>query len=203
MNLYSRGITAGLIFLVLGAMLAGCASAPSAATPATTGPLVITQGVDPTKTLPAPGPTFAPGVVNMSFEPQTYQAVAGQEFILTIRVQAGEQLVDTAQASFNYDPAFLSVVEIIPGKTLPTLLQNTFDDKTGTLDYSAGALPPAQPAKGTFDLAQVKFKALTTTPATFLVFQFAMPRQSAVFYQGLPVLATNGALNGTVTLQSQ
>ena len=144
-----------------------------------------------------------PGSVVMTLDPASAQAKPGEEFIVSVQIQSGSQLVDTAQASLNFDPAVLSVVEVQPGPALPILLQNSSDNQAGTIDFSAGALPPAQPASGTFVLAQIKFRALAPVPSTSLVFQSKMPRQSGAFSEGMPVLALNGAQNGTIILTSE
>lgn len=124
-------------------------------------------------------------------------------FDVNIQISSGEQLVDTAQASINFDPKFLEVVEIIPGTELPTELVRAYDNQSGTIDYAHGALPPAQPAKGLFTLATVKFRAKAEISTTQISFNQGLPRQSGIFYQGGSVQTQDAPLSLAISIQKE
>jgi len=151
---------------------------------------------------PAPQVMAAPaaaGAVGMAITPAAVSTTAGSEFTVSVQVMAGSQAVDTVQASLDFDPTYLNVVSVAPGGSLPTPLQNTYDNANGTIDFSAGALPPAVAPSGTFTLCQITFRAVGGSSGTTVTFHNVAPRASDAFYQGNSVI-NSGALTYTTVV---
>ena len=143
---------------------------------------------------------FNPGAgeVNISLQPSTEHVGVGEVFDLIIQAEAGDQPVSGISAFIDFDPAYLEVQSVTPGSTLPTVLQNTYDNIAGTIDYSAGKLGGPFPT-GTFTVATVQFKALTETdPSTAIDFSTTDPRETAADYAGSDVTGT--ITGGTVSI---
>jgi hypothetical protein len=108
--------------------------------------------------------------VDMSIVPATYTAVVNETFSVDIEL-SGADPVRGASAFVDFDQTKLEVQSITPGGSLDTVLENTYDNVAGTIDYSAGKLSGTLPT-GTFTLATIEFKALaetgSTTPLTFV-----------------------------------
>jgi hypothetical protein len=138
--------------------------------------------------------------VQIVVDPATTNLLPGETFTVTIQVRAGSQLVDGAQASLNFDPQYLQVVEMT-GHTdrLPITLLDDYDNVAGTLDYAGGALSGFP--DGTFDLVTAQFEAVTVTVGTALAFHFDQPRLTDVTYGGLSVLT--GHVDGQVVIADQ
>ncbi|MGB3218965.1 MAG: hypothetical protein WBD79_16310, partial [Anaerolineae bacterium] len=78
------------------------------------------------------------GNVLLRVEPVQSIVTVGEEFEVTLMVEAGSQALDTVDAFLSFDPALLEVLELIPGGTLPTLLTTSYNNTTGLISYSAG-----------------------------------------------------------------
>ena len=76
--------------------------------------------------------------VTLAINPATTMTNLGANFNVAIEVQAGAQQVDGAAAHIDFDQSILQVVSITAGSSLPVLIQNTFSNAAGTVDYSAG-----------------------------------------------------------------
>lgn len=113
---------------------------------------------------------------------------------MVIEVRAGTQAVDGVAAYLNFAPDFLQFVHITAGTSLSVILENTYDNAGGQLNFSAStsSIPPS----GTFSLATVTFKALAQTASTSLVFNTTASRISDATYGGSSVLRdlTDGAV---------
>ena len=143
------------------------------------------------------------GSVLLRVEPVQSIVTVGEEFQVTLMVEAGSQPLDTVDAFLAFDPALLQVLQLIPGATLPTLLTSSYNNITGLISYSAGEQLGGPDPSGSFALVTVRFQAQATlvpggTPLTYL---FEPPAHTTdVFYQGLSVL--DSAEGGTVIVQS-
>ena len=124
------------------------------------------------------------GESSYGLQPSTKTVAPGATFELKVEVLSGNQKIDVAQASLNFDPEIFEVVSITPGVGLPTELINSFDNSQGIVDYAHGALPPAEPISGTFTLTTIVFKAKKVSPGSEIRFVMDLPRQSGIFYQG-------------------
>jgi hypothetical protein len=106
--------------------------------------------------------------VNLSIQPSINTVAVGDTFSVTIQAEAGSQIVTGVSTYLNFDSDYLEVQSVTPGATLPTVIQNTYDNNAGTIDYSAGKLGAPFPS-GTFTVATIEFKALAlTSPNTTL-----------------------------------
>ena len=95
--------------------------------------------------------------------------------------------MDGAEAHLDFDPSVLQVTGIVSGGILPLVLQNTWDNTSGTIDFSAGTLSSAP--TGTFTLATVTFNPVAIAiPDTSVKFSLFLPRESNVVFGGSSVL---------------
>jgi hypothetical protein len=132
------------------------------------------------------------GEVNINMQPATRDVAVGEVFDITIQAEAGDQPVSGIDAFVDFDPAYLEVQSVTPGASLPTVLENTYDNTAGTIDYSAGKLGAPFPT-GTFTVATIQFKALDqTSPSTSITFSTDPPRKTRADYAG-------GDVTGTLT----
>jgi hypothetical protein len=120
-------------------------------------------------------------------DPASSQKYIGQVFTLEIRTNVdSEQEVSGVQAFIDFDPDYLEVQSVTPGASLPTVLQNTYDNTAGTIDYSAGKLGAPFPT-GEFVVATIEFKALAETTDTAVTFSFTGARTTTVDLGGSPI----------------
>jgi hypothetical protein len=114
-----------------------------------------------------------------------------QVFTITVHVNSGSLLVDGAAAYLNFDPMKLQVQAITADTArLPVILENSFSNLNGEVNYSAGALTNFP--NGDFDIAKVRFKAITETVSTLLSLSSVLPRQSDLTYNGSSILGAEG-----------
>lgn len=132
----------------------------------------------------------------LTLSPATTKVKPGQVFTLIVRVAAGTQGLDAAQASLDYNPKVLRVRRIIPGSRLPLVLLNRFDNTLGTLDFAAGTL--SGNPKGTFELLKVEFEALGPLAHTSVSFHGNGLRDSDVSLRGRSVLKYANSSDVTV-----
>jgi len=150
----------------------------------------------PTNT-PTPTHTPTPTGVTMAIAPSPKSVWPGDSFELEIRVNAGTQPIDLAEAHLNFDTTYLEVLSVTGSTALPNPLQNTFSNVMGTIDYAAGSF--GTPATGNFLLATVHARAKTATPGTTLQFVFApTTRRTKAEYLGVDKLV--GATDGVVVV---
>lgn len=165
-----------------------------------------TRTLTPTSTLTLP-PVDS---VVIAIAPGTLTTGTGQTFSVSIRVQAGQQPVDSVAAYLNFDPSVLQIVSIAPGTILPVVIQNQFDNALGTLDFSAGTF--SNFPTGSFDLATLTLRAVRPSVGSPLAFNHAVPRASDSAYQGRSIferaedgliVIANAVLRGSVNLQGR
>lgn len=139
-----------------------------------------------------------PGAVVLSISPGTSTVSVGQGLTVTVEVQASTEQLDGAAAYLNFDPARLQTVGLTSGTSLPIVLQETYDNTAGHVDFAAGTLTPPY-ASGTFTLVTVAFIAVGTTTNTALTFNATEPRNSDATFGGASVFG--GTSGGTVVVQ--
>lgn len=105
--------------------------------------------------------------VDLLLQPEAKTITVGQEFDLTIRVEANTPL-DTVGAALNFEPSLLQVVRITASQTLDFVARNTFDNQSGQINLDAAKL--GSPVESTFALATIRFRALGATSATSISF---------------------------------
>jgi hypothetical protein len=134
--------------------------------------------------------------VVLAINPESTSVALGENFDLVIEVRAGTQPVDGAAVYLNFDPDFLQVVSISAGNTLPTILENSYNNTAGQINFSASTLSSFP--SGTFTLATVTFQALAPTSGTSLAFNSSSPRESDVTFEGSSILT--GDIDGTIVI---
>jgi len=136
-------------------------------------------------------------VVDLVLLPSSQIVDVDDIFDVTIQAQCNGQDVSTIAAFIDFNPAYLEVQSVTPGTTLPTLVQNIYDNTAGTIDYGAGKLGEPFPI-GTFTVATVSFKALGLTASTPISFSTAFPRTTDADYGGTSKL--DELFGATVTI---
>ena len=136
--------------------------------------------------------------VLMSINPASSQVALNDTFVVTVQVQAGSQQVEGLSAYLDFDPAVLQVQSITPITTLPIELQNTFDNTSGQINYSAATFS-APYLTGTFDLLEIELQAIADNSSSTIAFQSVNPRQTDITASGVGSILT-GSSDGTVVV---
>jgi hypothetical protein len=149
--------------------------------------------------------------VPIVLSPDTATLVTGDYWDVILQIQSGSQPVVGIDAYVNFNPTCLRVVDmdgsaagvqITPGTTLNEIIQNTADNGTGHIDFSAGVLGGSEPyPSGTFTLATIRFQALSpTSPTTSITFSTSGLRKTYISgdITGSDVTGTLGS--GTCTI---
>jgi len=110
----------------------------------------------------------------------------GDTFDYVIKVQAGTQFVDTASAYLNFDPKLLKVNTILQGETFDFVLQSSFDNELGNIDFAAGVWDNEVP-KDTFTLVTINFTVLKVGGEETLSFNTTGNRATATVSGGRSV----------------
>jgi len=155
----------------------------------------LTQGAVPTIV------DKKPEQVVFSVAPTVSKTFVGQTFYVRILVRAGKQPIDGASVYLNFDPTALQVESLIPDKRrLDMVLEKSFDNKLGYINFAAGKLMGKKPS-GTFSLFTIQMKALAKMPqeSSSLSFRFDMPRRTEATFGGQSVL--DQAQGRTINLQ--
>jgi len=137
------------------------------------------------------------GTVVLSVEPAASNVYIGQEFEVHIMVQADTQELDGASAYLDFDTTYLEVVSMTSGGDLDLVLENSFDNGTGQINYAAGKLVAPFPS-GTFELVTIRLRAKAETSVTPLSFVFDAARMTDASFGGESVF--NQAEDGTVNI---
>jgi hypothetical protein len=142
----------------------------------------------------------AAGEVDLSLLPASQTVQAGSSFNVDVQIKCNGQEVDGLEVFLDFNPEYLEVQTVMAGNTLG-VLQKTYDNLQGTLDYAAFNLTPPWPSN-TFVLASITFKTKSnnnsvTTPLNFHITE---TRITMVDFGGENV---SGSMNGaTVTVQN-
>jgi hypothetical protein len=140
------------------------------------------------------------GTVHLRLRANPPSLQVGQQFTVTIEVEAVEQVVDVVGAYLNFDPALIQVLQITSGATLKTVLRGVFDNQLGTLDFEAGKWGSPFPS-GSFSLATIHFKVIGDLATSPIAFNHKLPRQSAVYQAGMNQLGA--AYDGIISSESE
>jgi len=175
-----------------GLVIIGAATPTHTATPAVSATRTPTRTATPTGS-PLPG-------VSILLDPGLKIATVGEIFDLHIRINAGAQPVDGAQAYVNFNPAYLQVLSVIPDLSVfPDIVAApTWDNAAGHVGYAAGILI-GTPATGNFRIATIRFFAAAPVGGTVVSFAFHPPfRDTNVTYQGARMLG--GSVNSIILI---
>ncbi len=122
-------------------------------------------------------------VIDLVLLPATQTVEVDDVFSINIEAQCNGQDVTGISAFLDFDPTYLQVQSVTPGVTLDLVIQNTYDNTAGTIDYSAGTLTTPYPSD-TFTIATVTFKKIDEVNSTLINFSTNFPRESNVDYGG-------------------
>lgn len=132
-------------------------------------------------------------VVNIYDTTTPSLTTVGDMVDVVIVVDANTQPVDTVEAHIDFDPTLVEVVSVTEGTALPVVVQDTYDNGTGHIDYAATVFSSFKLHE--FQLAVVRFRGLAAG-TTALAFQHTIPRKTAAFRSGIDV--TNVILDGSI-----
>ncbi len=136
-------------------------------------------------------------VVDLVLLPSSQTVDVDDIFDITIQAQCNGQDISTIAAFINFDPAYLEVQSVTPGTTLPTVVENAYNNTAGTLNYQAGKLGGPFPSD-TFTVATVSLKALDETDSTPIIFSTTFPRNTDADFGGTSKL--DELFGATVTI---
>ncbi|MBC7223029.1 MAG: hypothetical protein H5T59_01925 [Anaerolineae bacterium] len=152
------------------------------ATPTETPPATPTSTATPTpSTTPTPTPTST-AVVDIALLPAVSFVGLHEEFYLDVTVLAGDQPVDGVRVVVTFPTAYMTVLDVEPGPTLPWVAGVEMDNVAGTVYYEAGRSLADPPPSGTFLLARIRWRAeALNEPGAVVEFD---PSECAVVYGG-------------------
>ncbi len=136
----------------------------------------------------------------IAIEPSARTIAEGERFTLRINVQTGSDPIDGVAAYLDFDPSILQLEQIKDLNRFPFVLQNTFDNQSGTLQFAAGTTQNNL-LTGAFELAELEFRALQRVQNTGLLFNSTKPRQTDITFRAMSVLG--GISNGTITIGNE
>jgi hypothetical protein len=122
-------------------------------------------------------------VVDLVLLPADQTVEVGDVFDIIIKAQCNGQDVTGISAYLDFDPNYLEVQSVTPGITLDLVLQNTYNNKERTIDYSAGTFTSPFPG-GNFTVATVTFKKIKEVVSTSISFHTNYPRGTNADYGG-------------------
>ena len=113
--------------------------------------------------------------ITLGIDPMTQAVSIDSEFLVTVYVDSGQEPIDGVQVTLAFDPAHLSVVELVPGSALPdvfpapTALPDGYSNPEGRISFAAGKLGADLP-KGKFGVLTIRFHAEALTTGTLVEF---------------------------------
>lgn len=121
----------------------------------------------------------AQGPVSIAMEPASQTVDPGVTFDVAVRIDPQGQGVAAADVYIDFDPVYLSVMEIVDGTGLSIFVKN-YNNATGTIDVGAGTL--GSPVTSAFTLVTLRLqgKVGTGSTPTQLRFSFASGRVTVV-----------------------
>ncbi len=130
--------------------------------------------------LPVPSSTVtAEGTASIYFEPSSQTVDPGVTFEMQVRINPNGEAIAAADVYINFDPMYLSVVEIVNGTGLDIFVK-PYNNETGTIDIGAGTLGDPLTTAFTLVTLRLQGKAGTGGNPTQLVFSFGSGRVTVV-----------------------
>ena len=123
--------------------------------------------------------------VDFVLTPETGELALGEQISVAVMVGASDLAnVDRAEVHLNYPEELLQVVEILKGPGgLDEELENTFNNSTGLLSFSARSLSEAKTAP--FTLAIVVFEGVELSWGDApIIYSTSAPRKTAATFKG-------------------
>ena len=141
----------------------------------------------------------AAGPAVLLTRPERTTVDVGDFFDIVVEVRTNSQQIDGGAAYLDFDPRFLQVASLTHGTALPIVIQSTFDNTAGHVNYAAGILGSS--TSGNFTMAVITFRAIRSTGGTQFAFSSTNPRQSDITFEGFSVLDHTES-NTVVVIQS-
>jgi len=123
-------------------------------------------------------PTYAQ--VDIVAQPGNSTVTNGENFTVTLQVQAGTQPINGIEVHLDFDPAVLEVVSLnmVATAEFPsTLIVPAEDNGTGEIKAAHGVLGAANTATGTFDYLAIEFQAIGLSSSSQVSFLDVFPFQ--------------------------
>ena len=137
--------------------------------------------------------------VNLALLPASQTVKAGDSFSVAVQAHCNGQETDAIAIFLDFDPGDIEVQSIAPGETLDIILQNSYDNVLGTIDFGAGKLTPPYPSDS-FTLATLTFKLKLDAVGltTDLSFHNREPRSTGVDHFG--TMASGNPLGAVINI---
>lgn len=138
----------------------------------------------------------------LSFSPASLTKGLGETFTLNVIINTGENAVSAAEIHVSFDPDKLSCQNIIKGDFLPNvLLEGTINQGQGRASITLGS-QPANPKKGSGNVAILTFKTLALTGASPAIVEFTSETQAAAVGERGTVLVDASSASISITQAS-
>ncbi len=124
---------------------------------------------------PFPGPSSATtvaGTATIAFNPASQTVATSAIFDVDVRIDPSGEAIVAADVYINFDPAYLSVVEILDGSGL-SIFAKPYNNTAGTIDIGAGTLGSPLTTQFTLVTVRLQAKAGTGGTPTQISFSFA------------------------------
>ena len=139
--------------------------------------------------------------VIMSVTPDVVTVDQGQNFTVSIDLEANDQEVSVAELFLNYDPAILTIVSITPDLSVFGSELVNDDSQPGLFQYTSGKLGQPFPT-GSVPLVDIEFQAIGSgTSALDIDFETVQTTQKSNVLLGANELLTS-VNDGTVTVNT-
>ena len=135
--------------------------------------------------------------VSMELEYPTNPVEPGTTFTAQVVVRSGNQPFDAAEVHLDFDPDVLQVTSLGGTGELPLLLTSEFDNKAGTIDFSAGTL--SNLPLGTTTVLSIEFDVIEEREYTAISFADRAPGASMITFAGNLILA--GTTDGEIEIE--
>jgi hypothetical protein len=130
-------------------------------------------------------PTTTRGA-DISLETSSREVAQGQVFQVTVKVQPNGEEVSLVDAFLSFSAGNVEVLNLEPGIALDRVLASRYDNKAGSVDFSAATL--GTPATGEFVLAVVAFRAIAPAEMSRIEFSSILPRKTEIAFRSNSVL---------------
>jgi len=138
--------------------------------------------------LSGPDGELALAPVTLNFSPGWKSVNINDTFWVNVYLNTFGQEIDGAQVYVDYDPTYLTAIDVWNGTTLDSGIHADYS-VPGQVDYAAGKISGT--ASGYFTVCRIHFRAIALTGGTLLTFHNADPRTPKVIladpYTSYPV----------------
>lgn len=119
----------------------------------------------------------------LRFSPTSRVVAVNGAFNMDVYLDLSGNIADSVALYINFNAALLSVVSVSNSGVFPTVVNNTFDNTAGTIDFAATKLGGTVSGNGV-KVATISFRAKSTSGTTVLTFNNSGSRITRVAYSG-------------------